>query len=100
MEIRKERKGVEPVGQNGTLWKSIQKMKEMFRRGKLLRGTVPPRNLKKNKEEKENDNQQPMTSKYSTKNMEKMSGTPGTSGTEVKDEHQKILYFNRTKFRK
>ena len=76
VEIRKERKGVEPVGLNGILWKSIQEIKGRFRRGKLLRGTVPPtppRNLKKNKEEKENDNQKPMDSKYSTQNMEKMS---------------------------
>ena len=82
MEIKKEakkRKGMEPIGQNGVLWRSIQEMKEMFRRGKLLRETVPPtppRNLMK---KMENDNQQPIVSQNSTKKVEKMSGMPGLS---------------------
>ena len=47
----RKRKGVEPKGQNGVIWRSSNEMKEMFRKGKVLRETVPPtplRNLKKN----------------------------------------------------
>ena len=77
VEIKKERKGVEPLGQNGELWRSIKEMKEMFRRGKLLRGTVPPekpRNLMKNLK---NENQQPTVSKIETPKVEKIYGMPG-----------------------
>ena len=37
------RKGIEPVGENGIIWKSKWAMREMFKRGKLCRETVPPK---------------------------------------------------------
>ena len=85
----RKRKGVEPKGQNGVIWRSSNEMKEMFRKGKLLRRTVPPtprkkeRNLKKNRRT-ENEHQQPVASRSSSHQMEKMSATPGNSENEGK----------------
>ena len=39
------RRGVEPKGENLTIWKSKQRMQEMFERGRLCRGTIPPSKL-------------------------------------------------------
>ena len=81
VEIKKDRKGVEPAGFNGKLWKSMQEMKQMFIRGKLMRGTVPTtplRSMKIENEEKTDGNQQPMESRVATRTMEKMSGTTGS----------------------
>ena len=36
------RKGVIPIGENGTIWKAKIEMKRMFKEKKLLWGTVPP----------------------------------------------------------
>ena len=80
---KKQRKGVEPTGYNGKLWKSMQEMRMMFSRGKLTRGTVPttpPRSKKKENEEKQDGNQQPMEPGAITTMMEKMSGMPGSNG--------------------
>ena len=77
---RKARKGVEPAGYNGKLWKSIQEMQLMFSRGKLKRGTVPTTptiRSKKTEEEKSESNQQPTTSRVVAKNLENLSGMPG-----------------------
>ena len=38
----KKNRGVEPKGKNGTVWKMKREMNDMFKRGKLERGTVPP----------------------------------------------------------
>ena len=76
----KARKGVEPAGYNGKLWKSIKEMQLMFSRGKLKRGTVlttPTLRSKKIEEEKSESNKQPKTSRVLAKNLEKLSGMPG-----------------------
>ena len=39
---KKVRRGVEPVGENKIIWKAKLEMKEMFVKGRLLRGAVPP----------------------------------------------------------
>ena len=36
---------MEPKGENLTIWKSKQRMQEMFEKGRLCRGTVPPSKL-------------------------------------------------------
>ena len=72
----KNKTGIEPVGYNGSLWKSMQDMKRMFTRGKLLRGTVPPR---KKKQEETDGNQQPNYLRVTTNSMERMSGMPEMS---------------------
>ena len=42
---RLARKGVEPKGRNLMVWKSKQRMHEMFAKGKLCGGAVPPSTL-------------------------------------------------------
>ena len=37
------RKGVEPIGENGKLWRLRRDMFAMFEKGRLQRGAVPPK---------------------------------------------------------
>ena len=37
------RKGVEPKGENGKLWRLRRDMSAMFKKGRLQRGAVPPK---------------------------------------------------------
>ena len=41
-KIVRVRKGVEPTGENGKLWKLRREMLAMFEKGKLIRSAVPP----------------------------------------------------------
>ena len=36
------RRGIKPIGVNGTIWKAKIDMNKMFKENKLLRGAVPP----------------------------------------------------------
>ena len=36
------RRGIKPMGENGTIWKAKIDMNKMFKENKLLRGAVPP----------------------------------------------------------
>ena len=50
VDRKKDKKKLELVGKNRELWRNLESMREMFKKKKLLRGTVPKENEERNQE--------------------------------------------------
>jgi hypothetical protein len=66
---KKEKTKLELIGKNRELWRNMESMRKMFKKKKLLRGTVP----KENKERKKSELQQPKVSRNENLKVEKVS---------------------------